>query len=889
MHRIRLEHGWTTFWLVALIVFTATLSVQQAEWADGLHILTPITIIGLLVGLVLAHMRQLPPIASHITAIVIGIIVVFFQMTTFLSDTLGSRWDKLTWLWSRWESWWATIRGGESAEDLYLFILMMSGMLWVLSYASIWFVFRSGWIWITLLLPGVIVLLNLGYSANVSTFVLILYLFAAILLLMRFHFVQREIRWRREGVPYPDSLLVRGFWTASYLAAILIIAGWMIPFSPQTDRAVAAFDNATAPWDRLEQAVADRWGNVLPGRGGSGGGVGGFASFDSEFQLGGSLRLSEDPVVFVEGANAPYLAAHRYDYYTGTGWETTFDQRLSNDDDEEDEDSSPPLISFDAGQEIPVPDSSRQATTEQTHSVEVLRPQGNIVLSSGEATNVGLDSRVQTGWYHYEDQEIDIGSAEEGNTPPDLWNLVNRLKDADFDVVEVENDDQANNDQDSRPDTSDDEDSESQTRDDDFPVDSLDSDSQNVWDQVLEDQSELEERGLETEIVFSDDLSAESLIFTGPLPVFNDVEAIYAEKISSGDEYEVTSLTSEATEEQLIAASEAYPVEITDRYLQVPDDHSERVEDLAFEITEGEDSAYEKAVAIETWLRENLEYNEQISIPPEDVDFIEHFIFEMEQGYCTYYATAMAQMLRMLDVPTRVTVGYFPAAYDEEFNGAIYRDRNAHAWVEVYFPEYGWVEFEPTPSQSPISRGSTDDDSELSDDLVDDPTLGGEMSRDEMMMWEEEFAPGEAGSGDIGGTGGDSTGTAQWIMRGVAMFLLLAVGVFSYFWLRGLSGQSPAGQFFTRLQRGAAWTGITARPSMTPFEYARSIASTVPGTRTDAEYLAEIYVKERYGNRKLQSPELTRARAAWIRLRGMFVKYALLNRWRKPRRSGGRD
>lgn len=877
MHRFRLEHGWTTFWLVALLVFTATLSVQQAEWADGLHILTPITIIGLFVGLLLTQMRQIPPLAAHATAFVIGLIVVFFQMTTFLSETLGSRWEKLTWLWGRWESWYATIRGGESAEDLYLFILMMSGMLWVLSYASIWFVFRSGWIWITLLLPGVIVLLNLGYSSSVSNFVLILYLFAAILLLMRFHFIQREIRWRRDGVPYPNSLLVRGFWTASYLAAILIIAGWMVPFSPQTDRAVAAFNSASEPWDRVEQAFADRFGNVLPGRGGGSGGVGGFASFDSEFALGGSLRLSEDPVVFVSGSESPYLVAHRYDYYTGSGWETTFNRMGVSEDDEED--SSPPLVSFDAEQAYPIPDSSRQATRERTHRVEVLRPQGNIILAGGETMNVDLDTRVQTGWHTYENQEINVDSATEGNTPPDLWNLVSTLKDAQFALAETEQDEEA---QEAQPSPT------GETGADGSPemignqiaIDSLDESSQSLVEEIRESQEELEQRDIETELVLADDLSVQGLLFSGPLPVFNDVEAIYASDISSGDEYEVASLTSEATADELTAASDAYPVEITNRYLQVPDEYSTRVEQLALDITEGEDSAYDKASAIESWLRENLEYSEQISLPPEDVDFIEHFIFESEQGYCTYYATAMAQMLRMVDVPARVTVGYFPAAYDEEFNGAIYRDRNAHAWVEVYFPEYGWVDFEPTPSQSTISRGSTGSDGESPEDLLNNPALGGQMPRDGLEYFEEEFAPGEGGGEFIGGTQ-DSTSAAQWTMRVVALLLLAVVGVFSYFWLRGLSGQSPAGQFFTRLQRGASWTGISATASMTPFEYARSIATTVPGSRTDAEFLAEIYVKERYGNQRLNSPDLTRARAAWLRLRGLFVKYALLYRWRK--------
>ncbi|MEX2426057.1 MAG: transglutaminase-like domain-containing protein, partial [Thermomicrobiaceae bacterium] len=839
MHRFRLEHGWTTFWLVALLVFTATWSVQQAEWADGLHILTPITILGLIVGLLLANMRQLPPFAAHLTAFIIGLIVVFFQMTTFLSDTLGTRWDKLTWLWGRWEEWYATIRGGESAEDLYLFILMMCGMLWVLSYALIWFVFRSGWIWITLLLPGVIVLLNLGYSDHVSAFILVVYLFASILLLMRFHFNQRESRWRQEGVPYPDSLLLRGFWTASYLAAILILAGWMVPFSPQTDRAVAAFTSARGPWESVEQAFVDRFGNVLPGTGGGSGGIGGFASFDNEFALGGSLRLSEEPVVFVTGSEAPYLVAHRYDYFNGNGWESTFEDTYNPLDEEDD--SSPPLLSFDAEQQYPIPDSSRESTRERSHQVEVLRPQGNIILSGGETLSANVDTRVQTAWHTYDEQPINIESAVQGTTPPDLWNLVNTLKEADFapdaDEADAEPTSVENGNVEEVTPTSD---AVAPDEQEDLTIDpeTLDDAQQDVYEEVLEQQERLSERDIETELVLNEDYSVEQLEFSGPLPVFNDVEAIYASDIRSGDEYEVTSLTSEATAEELSAASDAYPVELFDRYTQVPEDSSERVQLLALDLTEDLDNAYDKASVIEEWLRENLEYSEQISVPPENTDFLEYFIFESQQGYCTYYASAMAQMLRMENIPARVSVGYFPAAYDEEMNGAVYRDRNAHAWVEVYFPGYGWVDFEPTPSQSTISRGSGDGAGELPDDLTNDPALGGRMSGGNLDYFEEEFAPGETGGGGADFGSGEATSTSQWIMRGTAIALLLATAILSYFWLRGLGGLSPAGQFYTRLQRGASWTGINARESMTPFEYARSISTAVPGSRNDAEFLA---------------------------------------------------
>jgi transglutaminase-like putative cysteine protease len=883
MHRIRIDYGWTTFWLIALLVFTATWSVQQADWAEGLHILTPITILGLIVGLVLTQLRQIPPFLAHITAFVIGAFVVLFQMTSFLADTLGSRVDKLAWLWDRWAVWFSALRAGNAGEDLYLFILLMASMLWVLSYAAVWFLLRSGWIWLTLLLPGVVVLLNLGYSRQVSTFLLIVYLFTALLLLMRFNFIEREREWRERGVPYPDTLVLRGFWTAAYLAIVLILAAWIIPFSPQTDRATAAWDVVSSPFDRIENRFGDSLPGVFPGGSGGGGGVGGFASFDSEFALGGSLRLSEEPVVLLEGDGAPYLVAHRYDRFNGFGWESTADQTYRT---LEGDRETPPLLRYDAHQEFPIPDAARQNTVERSHEIEVLRPQGSIVFSGGETLRASVPTRVQTAWYTYEDQEILIDNATEGNTPPDLWALVRLLNDADFgqgDEVLTPDDDSNT----AADDEADVESGDNERNIDLGPIDpeTLGADALELFEEIVEEQERLLERGIETEILYDDELRAEALTFSGPLPVFSDVESIYASEMRSGDAYQVTSLISNATNDNLRNASEAYPVEITRRYLQVPDDHSTRVEELALEITAPHDNPYDKAEAIETWLRTNLEYSEQIIVPPEGVDFIEHFIFESQQGYCTYYSSAMAQMLRMVEIPARVAVGYFPADYDEEAGGYLYRDRNAHAWVEVYFPDYGWILFEPTPSRSTIQRGTAGVDDPAGSEIGVNDGLDALGPDEQWFLEDEEMFPVNGSAGDFTLDQQQSTTTGQWIMRGVAVLLFIGVGIFSYFWLRGLGGLTPAGQFYTRLNRAATWTGIQQQESMTPYEYARTIATSIPGSRTDAEYLADLYVRERYGNQRVASPDLTRARAAWLRLRGLFIKYALLYRWRRT----GRD
>jgi transglutaminase-like putative cysteine protease len=876
MHRFRLDQGWTTFWLVVLLVFTATWSVQQADWADGLHILTPITILGLIVGLVLTQVRQIPSPVSHLIALLLGAVVVFFQMTSFLSDTLGTRREKLAWLWERWATWFAAVRAGEPQEDLYLFILLVAGLLWILSYVSVWFIFRSGWIWVTMLLPGVVVLLNLGYSRHVSTFLLILYLFVALLLLMRFNFVQRETEWARRGVPYPDTLLLRGLWTASYIAVVLILAAWLIPFSPQSERALAAWESVNGPWHSVERTFNDLFGGVLRG-GSGGGGVGGFASFGSEFQLGGSLRLSEEPVVLVDTDRAPYLTAHRYDYFNGAGWESTVEQTFVNEDGEE---TTFPLLSFDAGQEIPIPESSRQRGAERTIRVEVIRPQGSIVLSGGEMLRADIPTRVQVAWYSYDGQEFVIENSHPGNTPPDLWPLVEILRDADFSPVD-----------DAAPEPSWTP-FPSMTDDETVEIDPafLSDEARQIFERAQAERESLAERGVSTDIALNEEHRPVAIVFSGQLPVFADVEAVFASEIRTGDVYEVTSIISEATTLELRDAPAVYPAEITRRYLQLPESVSPRVEDLALQLVAGHDNAFDKASAIERWLRDNLTYSEQVNIPPEGTDFVEYFIFQSQEGYCTYYATAMTQMLRIAEIPSRVVVGYFPADFDADAGGYLYRDRNAHAWVEVYMTGYGWIPFEPTPARAVFQRGSIGGSDDGGAGLLEEPGLGGLLPEDRLgWLEEEEFAPLEGGEAGFIGFQEQTTSTSQWVMRIVAIALLAVAGVLSYFWLRGLRGLSPAGQFFTRLQRGATWSGVPAQASMTPFEYARAISRRVPGSRTDAEFLAGLYVRERYGRARLTAPELTRARSAWLRLRALLIKFFLVKRWRLGRGEQGGD
>jgi transglutaminase-like putative cysteine protease len=153
----------------------------------------------------------------------------------------------------------------------------------------------------------------------------------------------------------------------------------------------------------------------------------------------------------------------------------------------------------------------------------------------------------------------------------------------------------------------------------------------------------------------------------------------------------------------LSRAGTDYPEAITDFYLQLPPGITDRVRHLALNITARTDNAYDKAIAIRQYLYRIHYSEENVVSPPPDVDGVDYFLFTSRTGNCNYFASAMAVMLRSLGIPTRLCTGYLPGRMDAESGSFFLRSKQYHAWPEVYFPGYGWIEFEATPG---AARGS---------------------------------------------------------------------------------------------------------------------------------------------------------------------------------------
>jgi len=148
---------------------------------------------------------------------------------------------------------------------------------------------------------------------------------------------------------------------------------------------------------------------------------------------------------------------------------------------------------------------------------------------------------------------------------------------------------------------------------------------------------------------------------------------------------------------ELRSSGDAYSPAITEEYLQLPPELDARIPDLARQVTASAKTPYDKARAIEGYLRSRFGYTLNLAGKPGN-DPLANFLFVTRAGHCEYFASAMTILLRTLEIPAREVNGFLPGEYNDLAGDYIVRASDAHSWVEVYFPGSGWVTFDPTPA-----------------------------------------------------------------------------------------------------------------------------------------------------------------------------------------------
>jgi protein-glutamine gamma-glutamyltransferase len=168
--------------------------------------------------------------------------------------------------------------------------------------------------------------------------------------------------------------------------------------------------------------------------------------------------------------------------------------------------------------------------------------------------------------------------------------------------------------------------------------------------------------------------------------------------------YEGFSLLPEARPVKARTAGTEYPEEIRKFYLQLPEKLDPRILQLAQKITATADNPFDKSVVLESYLRRNFGYTLKLAGKP-GADPLAQFLFVTKAGHCEYFASAMAVMLRTLDIPSREVNGFLPGEFNDLAGDYIVRASDAHSWVEAYFPGSGWITFDPTPPSNGSETG----------------------------------------------------------------------------------------------------------------------------------------------------------------------------------------
>jgi transglutaminase-like putative cysteine protease len=167
--------------------------------------------------------------------------------------------------------------------------------------------------------------------------------------------------------------------------------------------------------------------------------------------------------------------------------------------------------------------------------------------------------------------------------------------------------------------------------------------------------------------------------------------------------YQATSDIAQPDAPELRAAGGINPPYLDPVYLRLPRSLDPRIPRLAEQITVSANNNYDKALAIEAYLRSHFQYTLQLSrtVPR---DPLADFLFERKQGHCEYFASSMAVMLRSVGIPARIVNGFRTGEFNDVTSQYVVRASNAHSWVEVFFPSHGWIAFDPTPGESSVIR-----------------------------------------------------------------------------------------------------------------------------------------------------------------------------------------
>ncbi|HVC99768.1 MAG TPA: transglutaminase domain-containing protein [Candidatus Dormibacteraeota bacterium] len=385
-------------------------------------------------------------------------------------------------------------------------------------------------------------------------------------------------------------------------------------------------------------------------------------------------------------------------------------------------------------------------------------------------------------------------------------------------------------------------------------------------------------------------------------PVFGSVDRVVSSHpASSAGQYKVTVDYPNPTEDQLRSAGVGYPTWIqpylsypgltstpaftssgtarpgrtTNTITVIPASGASSptallIKGLADQVTAGIPDNYDKAAAIETYLRTNYHYT-LTPPPPKDAstDPLQSFLFDSKQGYCEYFATAMGDMLRAEGIPSRLVNGFGPGTYDAKLKEYVVRESDAHTWVEAYFPNFGWITFEPTPDGTyfPIARAQAPVNCNR-DNCASGEDTGGLVPATGVSKTGIKDLAGSAVP-NLAGPLGSRGGFPYWALVPLA---LLALGALLLFAGSRFLRPRTATLVWKRLLLLSRLAGVEGPPGETPNEFGRRLGAAYPEAAKPLRDLAESFTVAAYAPASAVRPAAALVVARWEQVRPALLR-----------------
>ena len=838
-------YDWVSFTILQWMMLNVGWSVMLAGWGD-LPSVIPALVLGTVAAFI-ASKLNINLYLKSVYALVFGFLVVIWRGTPQSSGTnvFERAYDGI----SRFSMWIETAQSGGISTDTVPFALMFMTAAWLVGYGVTALTFRFNSPWLPTVLLSLVILTNLSYRHGQHEHTYFLFLVGGIALFAHLTTVRRIQRWTAQGIGYSRNLA----WAAVqdgllFALPIVLISAFLPVWEPRSVEIQKTWHLLRAPF----YALQDPANRLLAGVDGPGSNKL-FSTPSQTMAFGGSINLTEEPLMWVKSKYVIPHAGRVYQTYTPQGWLTD------------------PNTVKDAAPRTSLTPVMTDLERERVSVDYVPLVDTRTVVPSGAVFSVDRETEVQV--LNPIEWPIKLsGSVDDlEELPPDINLIASSIRLAINELVPVDyflppelvrqvlrvivTADTTGQDQ-------------VLTR-----VVINEDGSEETFETVLSPVSSSDEKIDWATIVFELETDSNSgranKVFIGRLSPIEQVGVVLSEEIPKENSFSIQTFVTLATDEQLDQAGTEHPKWISDRYLQLPTNLPPEIRHLAFQIVrEGEaDTPFKKAEAIKNFLQDQ-EYSLEIDGPDFGVDGLFYFLFQTLnescpsvkpdcdatkiKGYSQYFGSAAAVLLRAVDVPARFVAGWSPGEYISDAEMFLVRDRHRHGWTQVYFPDYGWIDYEVTPGMLDVDRGQL-----LPLPDITDPFSAGSIgSAEEDPQFLDDIADLERLAREARGAGGgaginssdEPLDQTTLPLRPIIWVVILASGplLAMFFWWLSLRRLPAPSRAYVRMTRIGWILGLRRLHNETSLEFASRLGRHKSSVMEPAIYIATEFQRSVY-------------------------------------------